>query len=227
MKTFKLLGLLITYPQSAVLNAADELLGVLRTENKLAEKSIGRIEHFLRVANARNLLELQEDYVDTFDRGRNHCLHLFEHIHGESRARGQAMVSLSEAYAAKGLYIQGNELPDYLPLFMEYLSHCAFDEARELLGEAIHVIAMIGAKLKKRQSLYADIFSAIETLSTVKPDKIKIIEAMANARKDPETLQALDEQWKEAAAFGDHPPDHPATDCGACGVSPQRPTSPH
>ncbi len=216
MKTFKILGLLLTYPEGTVLDAADELLEILRAEAVLPEKSIRKIEQFLHTQNSSDLMDIQEDYVNTFDRGRAHCLHLFEHIHGESRDRGQAMVDLIDTYAEKGLYIDQGELPDYLPLFMEYLSRCKFEEARSLLGEAIDVIAAIGAKLKKRQSDYAVVFDAIEVLSAVKPDKIKIQEAIEKAPKDPESLEELDEQWKEAEAFS----GNPQADCNTCNAFP-------
>lgn len=216
MKSFKALGLLLTYPEGSLYKASEELLSLLRDEAVLPEKSIRKIEKFLTDQKSKDLLEVQEDYVETFDRGRAHCLHLFEHIHGESRDRGQAMVDLSETYATKGMYISGGELPDYLPLFMEYLSLCPFEEASSLLGEAIDVIAMIGAKLKKRQSPYSVIFEAIEVLSAVKPDQVKIKDAVANAPADPETLEELDEEWKEAEAFS----GNPKADCGSCNAFP-------
>lgn len=216
MKTFKILGLLLTYPDGSLYQASEELTALLRAEAILPEKSVKRIETFLRSQKSKDLLDVQEDYVDTFDRGRAHCLHLFEHIHGESRDRGQAMVDLIESYASKEMYIHHNELPDYLPLFMEYLSRCAFEEASELLGEAIDVIAMIGVKLKKRGSPYATIFEAIEALSAVKPDKTTIYQAVEAAPADPQTLEELDEQWKEAEAFsGD-----PVADCNTCNAFP-------
>lgn len=216
MKTFKILGLLLTYPEGSVLKAHDELLQVIQDEAILPKGAIKKIKHFIDVQNNKELLEIQEDYVDLFDRGRAHCLHLFEHIHGESRDRGQAMVDLIETYKSKGIYIDNNELPDYLPLFMEYLSNCSFHEASELLGDAIDVIAMIGKKLEKRGSIYADVFSAIEVLSSIKPDKTKIAQAIAEAPKDPETLVELDEEWKEAEAFsGD-----PVADCNSCNAFP-------
>lgn len=216
MKTFKILGLLLTYPEGSVLKAHDELLQVIQDEAILPKGAIKKIEHFIDVQNNKELLEIQEDYVDLFDRGRAHCLHLFEHIHGESRDRGQAMVDLIETYKSKGVYIDNNELPDYLPLFMEYLSHCSFHEASDLLGDAIDVIAVIGKKLEKRGSIYAEVFSAIEVLSSVKPDKTKIAQAIAEAPKDPETLEELDKEWKEAEAFsGD-----PVADCNSCNAFP-------
>lgn len=216
MKTFKVLGLLLTYPEGSVLKAHDELLNVIKDEAILPAGAIKKIENFFKVQNDLELLDIQENYVDLFDRGRAHCLHLFEHIHGESRDRGQAMVDLIDTYKSKRIYIDNNELPDYLPLFLEYLSHCSFDEASELLGDAIDVIAMIGKKLEKRGSTYANVFSAIEALSSVKPDKNKIAQAIAEAPKDPETLDELDEEWKEAEAFsGD-----PVADCNGCNAFP-------
>ena len=220
MNTFKILGLLLTYPEGTVLNASDELLQVLREEDALPAKSIKRIEAFLQEQQGKDLMEVQEDYVETFDRGRAHCLHLFEHLHGESRDRGQAMVDLSDAYASKDMYINNGELPDYLPLFMEYLSRCEFSEASELLGEAIDVISAIGAKLKKRKSPYADVLAAIEVLSAVKPDQVKIAEALEKSPKDPQTLDELDEEWEEAAAFTGDPLKDVAADCGTCNAFP-------
>ena len=219
MKTFKLLGLLLTYPEGTVYSESNELLQTLRSEALLPEKIIKKVETFLTAQKVQDLMAVQEDYVETFDRGRAHCLHLFEHIHGESRDRGQAMVDLSETYAAKGLHIDSSELPDYLPLFMEYLSRCELQDATELLGEAINVIAVIGSKLKKCKSPYADIFASIEALSAVKADTEKLKTALREAHKDPETLEELDQQWKEAEAFGD-PLTDAATDSSACNAFP-------
>jgi len=220
MKTFKLLGLLLTYPEGTVYSESNELLQSLRSEALLPEKFIKKVETFLTTQKAQNLMTVQEDYVETFDRGRAHCLHLFEHIHGESRDRGQAMIDLSETYAAKDLYIDNNELPDYLPLFMEYLSRCEFQDATKLLGEAIDVISTIGAKLKKHKSPYADIFTSIEVLSAVKADAEKIKTALREAHKDPETLEELDKQWKEAEAFTGDPLTDVAADSNTCNAFP-------
>jgi len=220
MKTFKLLGLLLTYPEGTVYSASEEILEILHEESVLPEKSIRKIETFLNTQKTQDLMDVQEDYVETFDRGRAHCLHLFEHIHGESRDRGQAMVDLSETYASKGLHINSGELPDYLPLFMEYLSRCDVREASGLLGDAINIIAMIGAKLRKSNSPYADIFDSIEMLSAIKADKMKVIEALEKAPKDPETLEELDEEWKEAEAFSGNPLADVAAECRTCNAFP-------
>jgi len=216
MKTFKILGLLLTYPEGTFLKARQEILETLRAEAILPSTALAAIESFFDLQCAQDLLSVQEDYVDTFDRGRAHCLHLFEHIHGESRDRGQAMIDLIETYKSKGLAISNNELPDYLPMFMEYLSCCSFDEAQDLLGDAIDVISLIGLKLKQRNSPYAYVFMAIETLSSVKPEKEKLEQALKEAPKDPETLDELDEEWEEAEAFGGDPLEA----CSSCNQFP-------
>jgi nitrate reductase delta subunit len=220
MKTFKLLGLLLTYPEGTIYSASDELTQVLREESLLPENTIKKLAKFLATQKSQDLMAVQEDYVATFDRGRAHCLHLFEHIHGESRDRGQAMVDLIDAYATKDLHIDSGELPDYLPLFMEYLSHCESSEASALLSEAIDVISVIGAKLKKRKSPYADVFAAITMLSSVKPDKSKIADALDKSPKDPETLEELDAEWKEVEAFTGDPLQDVSADCKACNAFP-------
>ncbi len=220
MKTFKLLGLLLTYPEGTVYSASEDLLKMLREEALLPEKSIKKVAKFLTAQKAQDLMAAQEDYVETFDRGRAHCLHLFEHIHGESRDRGQAMVDLIETYKEKDLHIDNSELPDYLPLFMEYLSRCKIEEASGLLGEAVDVVAMIGVKLKKCKSPYADVFTAIVSLSSIKVDEVKIKEALKKAPKDPETLEELDEEWKEAEAFSGDPLRDVAADCSTCNAFP-------
>lgn len=211
--TYKVLGLMLTYPREPLSRASEEIIAMLREEALLSKKLLGRLEEFLDARRRRDLIEAQEEYVETFDRGRAHCLHLFEHVHGESRDRGQAMVNLSETYAARGLFIDGNELPDYLPMFLEFLSRCPLPEARAQLAEAIDVIAVIGAKLRRRESPYAVIFEALEELSAAKPNRAEIKQALENAPRDPRDLRELDEEWREAEAFGD-----PAADCKPCGA---------
>jgi nitrate reductase molybdenum cofactor assembly chaperone NarJ/NarW len=113
------------------------------------------------------LIDLQQQYVTTFDRNPSHSLHLFEHIHGESRDRGQAMVDLMEEYKKHGLQMTGDDLPDYVPLFLEFLDQQTAEEAARLLGDAVHVLAHIGRKLAANGSPYAGVFAVLEQLSPV------------------------------------------------------------
>ncbi len=122
-----------------------------------------------------DLIQIQENYVATFDRTPKHSLHLFEHLHGEHRDRGQAMVNLLQEYQAQGFEPIAYELPDYLPLFLEFLSLQEADKAAELLGEAIHVVAYIGANLQESQSVYASIFDLLIALSPVAPQELKVV----------------------------------------------------
>jgi len=212
MKTFKVLGLLMSYPRPEWLAHLDEFKALLLEENFLPKKHLKAVLAYIDDLKAVDVFSAQEDYVSTFDRGRSHCLHLFEHIHGESRDRGQAMVNLSDAYEEKGLFIDQAELPDYIPLFLEFLSLCPDDEAIALLGEPIDIMATIGTRLRKRGSSFAVLFDALVALSRVKPSKEKIEEVMAQAPED-DSLEALDKEWEEAAAFAGQPDQ---AGCGSC-----------
>jgi len=212
MKTFKVLGLLMSYPKSEWVPHVDEFGPLLIEENFLPRKHLQAVLAFIEELKSADLYAVQEEYCSTFDRGRSHCLHLFEHIHGESRDRGQAMVNLSDAYEEKGFFIDQAELPDYIPLFLEFLSLCPRDEAVALLGEPIDIMATIATRLKKRESSYAVLFDALVALSRVKPSQEKIEEVMAQEPED-NSLEAMDKEWEEAAAFAGQPDQ---TGCGSC-----------
>jgi len=218
MKTFKILGLLLTYPNKETISHYDELRTTLEAEKLLSDKQIKAISVFIDRHKHSDLLDLQEEYVSLFDRSRSYCLQLFEHVHGESRDRGQAMVDLAEMYAEKNLEINKAELPDYLPLFLEYLSLCTFAEAKDLLDDMVHIVATIGAKLKKNGSDYHIIFDSIEALADIKVDSKIIDAALADLEKEDNSLEALDKEWEEAEAFdGKNPQD----DCNSCDAFPK------
>jgi len=212
MKTFKVLGLLMSYPQPEWLEHLDEVRTLLVEEDFLPKKQLQAVLAFIEELKADDLYSVQEAYVSTFDRGRSHCLHLFEHIHGESRDRGQAMVNLADAYEEKGFFIGQAELPDYIPLFLEFLSLCPLDEAVALLGEPIDIMATIATRLHKRDSSYAALFDALVALSRVKPSQEKIEAVLAQEIED-DSLEALDKEWEEAAAFAGQPGQ---SACGGC-----------
>jgi nitrate reductase delta subunit len=214
MKTLKALAVLLSYPDINVYENIDDLAEILKKESLLSKKTLKELLAFISAYKNKDFLELQERFVATFDRSRAHCLNLFEHIHGESRDRGPAMVDLSEMYAKKNLFVGKKELPDYLPVFLEYLSLCNDNEAIESLGDTIDIIALIGGQLQKNKSPYYIIFSALEELSTTKVNKFKVAEAIQNSLKEPETLEELDELWKEQEAFGGE-----SSECGTCETS--------
>lgn len=164
---FTALSILLEYPnarQQALLSELHDHLDA-HQQDKLAP-----LFSYLRAQP--DLITLQEDYVTTFDRRAAHSLHLFEHIHGESRDRGQAMVDLHEEYQRYGLALDTSELPDYIPLFLEFLAQIPRDDATELLGDAVHVLARIGNKLDEAGSAYACVFNTLCELTPVAPQPL-------------------------------------------------------
>ena len=163
----------------------------------------GRLEALMTGLTAQSLYDLQERYVTLFDRGRALSLHLFEHVHGESRDRGQAMVDLLELYRAGGLELAARELPDYLPLMLEFLSTRPQAEAQELLDDAMAVIVLLGARLAERGSDYALLFEALEALAG-SPAEAEQLRRMAATEGPDETIEKMDEIWAEEAVSFTH-----------------------
>lgn len=172
MKTFKVISILLTYPESDWLAALPELEEALAAEADFNSEAKTKLALLFAQLQQTELIPLQENYVATFDRNPSHSLHLFEHIHGESRDRGSAMIDLLEEYWKHDFDASATELPDYVPLFLEFLSLLPSDEALVLLGDAVHVLATIGRKLDANGSPYATAFQLLETLSPVQAQEL-------------------------------------------------------
>ncbi|MDO9268932.1 MAG: nitrate reductase molybdenum cofactor assembly chaperone, partial [Methylobacter sp.] len=140
MLTLKVLSLLLSYPEAEMLAALDEMAAVVEQENLLLENHKKSVLALIDTYRGADLLDVQESYVALFDRGRFLSLHIFEHVHGESRDRGQAMVNLLQMYEAHGFEMSTHELPDYIPLFLEFLSQQEQAEAVQLLRDAMPVL---------------------------------------------------------------------------------------
>lgn len=206
--THKILSALLSYPTEELQAAAGEFEPILAGEGLLPEPDRQALSRLIRQIAGEDLYELQERYVQLFDRTRSLSLHLFEHVHGESRDRGQAMVDLTSQYEKHGLEITANELPDHLPLFLEYLSILPDAEAREQLEQPVHIIAALRERLAKRKSVYASVFRALETLARVTPDRDAVDAVLAEPEVDPDDLEAIDAEWEETAVmFGPGAPD--------------------
>lgn len=204
--TLGALSALLHYPDEDLRAAVSEIRRVLLREQIVSEKQMLRLEPLLFRLTGGDLISLQEHYVETFDRGRTHSLHLFEHVHGESRDRGQAMVDLRDRYIAAGLDPASNELPDYLPLFLEYCSTLPRDEALAELAEPGTIIATLADRLESRGSDYAGLLAILRDLSggqSVAPEDMVAVE-------DPDDLEALDAAWEEEQiTFGAMTPTAP------------------
>lgn len=202
-KTLKVLSLLLSYPDSELQGAIPELKQALVEESWLRPRDRALVERLADNIAATDLYDAQERYVLLFDRTRTLSLHLFEHVHGESRDRGQAMVDLMGMYEADGFELDAKELPDYLPMFLEYLSMKPEQQARELLGQTGHIITALKERLRKRKSVYLNAFIALEAIAKGKPDAGLLKQLLAQPEDDPLDLAALDEIWEEeAVTFG-------------------------
>ncbi|MCD0501542.1 nitrate reductase molybdenum cofactor assembly chaperone [Bordetella petrii] len=165
MNIYRILSALLSYPEQALIDAMPEIDGALEAFPETQDQ-LSPLTDFLK---AHGLIALQENYVATFDRNPSHSLHLFEHVHGESRDRGQAMVDLLQEYRRHGFEPQAAELPDHVPLFLELLGLIEPAQAGLLLDEAIHVLAAIGARLARSGSPYSTVFAVLRGLTTVVP----------------------------------------------------------
>lgn len=200
LATLRVLSALLQYPSKDLQAAVPAIRVALAGEGLLSVHQIASLEPLLVALDASDLIEAQESYVELFDRGRLHSLHLFEHVHGESRDRGQAMVDLRERYLLAGLDPVSNELPDFLPQFLEYCSVLPSEAALEQLAEPGAVLAALAERLEKRASPYAAILTILCELANV--DRGAVGEVVAPA-DDPDDLEALDAAWDaEEVRFG-------------------------
>lgn len=194
-RTLRALAVLLSYPTAETQQAAGELRDALESEGALHDPELDGLRSLIDELARDDLFELQERYVLLFDRTRSLSLHLFEHVHGESRDRGQAMVDLQQLYADHGMYLTARELPDYLPVFLEFLSTLAPEQAGELLGQPLQILRALGVRLGRRKSPYAAVFLALEQLATGTPDEEPVRpEAPGD---DPANLEALDRLWED------------------------------
>ncbi|AWX94276.1 nitrate reductase molybdenum cofactor assembly chaperone [Paracoccus mutanolyticus] len=206
MKTFKALSLLLSYPSEELQQAVPQIDALLHAEGLLGPKRMEALAPLLRDLARGDLYDLQERYVLLFDRSRTLSLNLFEHIHGESRDRGGAMVDLLDMYRAGGFDLGGTELPDHLPVLLEYLSTRPLAEAQEVLQGAGHILVALGERLVRRDAAYAAVLEALVAIAEADPETEEVQTLLAVKDDDPEDLAALDAVWSEAqVTFGPDP----------------------
>ena len=205
MKTFKALSALLSYPGSDLQEAIPAIRAVLG-EGLLPQSAVAALEPLLASLETSDLYELQEHYVLLFDRSRTLSLNLFEHIHGESRDRGGAMVDLLETYRAGGFDLVGPELPDHLPVLLEFLSTRSAAEAREILTDAGHILVALAERLARRQTAYAAVLEVLVAFASADAGTEEAQALLSEQDDNPEDLTALDAVWEEAhVTFGPDP----------------------
>lgn len=222
MSLLKLVGVLLDYPQDALWQHGDELLAAADASHLPAARRV-QLAGFVRDLLSSDPLEAQDRWLSLFDRGRSMSLLLFEHIHGESRDRGQAMVDLIEAFRKNGFELDAKELPDYLPLLLEYLSQRPQEEARDWLQHVSQIIGLLAARAGERQSPYALL---LELLVEYAEGKLELGALRKRASQEPrdDTPEVMDQLWEEEAVrFG---ADAPGEDCSPPTRLPARAATP-
>lgn len=205
-RTLKALSLLLSYPTRDLQRAMPEIGGVLAAETRLTAVARRDLRPLVEALAAGDIYELEEQYVMLFDRSRTLSLNLFEHVHGESRDRGGAMVSLVETYREGGFDPATSELPDHLPVLLEFLATRPEGEAREVLADAAHIFEVLRERLLRRDSAYAAVFAALTQLAGGTADAEIVQDLLAQPEADPNDLEALDAVWEESEVrFGPDP----------------------
>lgn len=192
--TLRALAFLLRYPDEQARALAPQALQAIAEEGAVPPERLRRLQALVADWQRQDGYDVEAAYVETFDRGRRTSLHLFEHVHGDSRERGPAMIDLLQTYEAAGLRLRSHELPDHLPVLLEFASTQPVDVARGLVGEVAHIVnAVIGA-LQRRRSPYADVL-------------IALLEACGQRVEpaEPDEEPALDASWAEPQAFGGCP----------------------
>ena len=189
-KSLRVLAALLSYPDARVLGHIQEMRGLLVAEAALSPSRRTEIDALMDSLLRTDPLQVEAAYVELFDRGRSTSLHLFEHVHGDSRDRGPAMIDLGETYAKAGLILAPGEMPDFLPAVLEFACTQPPREARAFLGEIAHLLNAIFGALCKRESAYASVVGALIELAGEKPQPVA-----------PAADEALDASWAEPVVF--------------------------
>lgn len=205
-RTLKSLSLILSYPTQELQAAASEIGGVLASDTRLTAATRRSLRPIVEALRDGDIYDLEEQYVMLFDRSRTLSLNLFEHVHGESRDRGGAMVSLLETYRDAGFEPATTELPDHLPVLLEFLSTRPNSEAQEILADAAHIFEALNTRLARRESQYGAVFAALLQLAGGEADQEAVAQLLDLPDVDPNDLEALDEVWEESEVlFGPDP----------------------
>jgi nitrate reductase delta subunit len=189
-RSLRVMAALLGYPCAEMREALPEMREILRNEGALSASRLAELSALIDSLASAEPLEIEADYVELFDRSRNTSLHLFEHVHGDSRDRGPAMIDLAQTYEKAGLYLAPDELPDYLPAVLQFVSTQPPREARAFLGEMAHIFNALFGALQQRKSAYASVLGALLELAGEKAQAVKLA-----------VEPALDESWIEPPVF--------------------------
>jgi len=199
MQILKVISLLLDYPTEQLVAGRDELNQAIAASREISPQQRSALLELLELICDNDLMDGQEHYGALFGRGRALSLLLFEHVHGESRDRGQAMVDMMAQYEEAGFAIGVKELPDYIPLYLEFLSTREDLEAREGLADVSHLLALLATRLDERESAYAGCFRALLQIGVEPQEAMAEVREQVAAEVRDDSLEALDKIWEEEA----------------------------
>lgn len=189
-RSLRVLSLLLSYPSSFVRAHLNDMREALHAERAFSLSRLAELDALIGTLERSDALECEAQYIELFDRGRATSLHLFEHVHGDSRDRGPAMIDLMQTFEKTGLVLASGEMPDYLPVVLEFVSTQPAPEARAFLGEMAHIFNAIFNALQQRKSPYASALGALLELAGERAHAVDI---------PPD--EPLDFTWEEPIVF--------------------------
>ncbi|PLX63505.1 nitrate reductase molybdenum cofactor assembly chaperone [Sedimenticola selenatireducens] len=161
MLIYNIMARLLDYPDDELMQNLPGIIDAINQDDDIGPQEKEDLLNLVSWMNMHDLTGLQSQYVQTFDMVPEHDLHLTHHLFGDDRGRGPALIDLSEYYKASGLEVEGKEIPDFLPLILEYVSTLDDLQARVFLGDAAKVLKVIGDNLEKAESPYARILRIV------------------------------------------------------------------
>ncbi|OIP18942.1 MAG: nitrate reductase molybdenum cofactor assembly chaperone [Comamonadaceae bacterium CG2_30_59_20] len=189
--TLRVLARLLSYPNAALQGDLADMQSAMHAERALSKDRQLELDNLVHHLAHGDALQIESEFVELFDRGHATSLHLFEHVHGDSRDRGPAMIDLTKTYEKAGLFLAPGELPDFLPVVLEFVSTQPPKEAKAFLAEMAHIFNAIFSALQQRQTAYASVLGALLELSGEKAQAVKV------AADEP-----IDTTWEEPEVFG-------------------------
>ena len=188
--SLRVLARLLAYPDAELRAHLPDMRAALHADKILKPSRLAELDALISTLQHGDTLDTEAQFVEIFDRGRATSLHLFEHVHGDSRERGPAMIDLAQTYEKAGLFLAEGEMPDYLPVVLEFVSTQPPKEARAFLGEMAHIFNAIFNALQQRESGYASILGALLEIAGEKAHAVKVT---------PD--EPLDTAWEEPVVF--------------------------
>lgn len=188
--SLRVLARLLSYPDAELRSHLSDMRDALHANPAITASRLKELDALMAALKGGDALDNEAEYVQIFDRGRATSLHLFEHVHGDSRDRGPAMIDLAQTYEKAGLFLAPGEMPDYLPAVLEFVSTQPPVQAQAFLGEMAHIFNAIFNALQQRKSAYASVLGALLELAGEKAHPVKI------APDEP-----LDAAWEEPVVF--------------------------